>query len=54
MTASPPPSVPPLKRALIDVREILERARRTGDKREIEQAIERINAVLDDAGLSHS
>jgi hypothetical protein len=31
----------------MDVREILERARRTGDRREIEAAIERINAALD-------
>jgi hypothetical protein len=30
------------------VREILERARRTGDRREIEAAIERINAALDE------
>ena len=29
-------------------REILERARRTGDRREIEAAIERINAALDE------
>ncbi len=50
MTASPPPSVPPLVRALLDVREILERARRTGDRREIETAIERINAALADRG----
>ncbi len=34
--------------ALIDMREILERARRTGDRREIEAAIERINAALDE------
>ena len=47
MTGSPPPPVPPLVKALRDVREILERARRTGDMREIEQAIERINAALD-------
>ena len=47
MTASPLPSVPPLVRALRDVREILERARRTRDVREIEMAIERINSVLD-------
>ncbi len=39
MTASPPPPVPPLVRALLDVREILERARRTGDRREIEAAV---------------
>jgi hypothetical protein len=31
------------------VREILERARRTGDRREIEAAIERINAELDES-----
>ncbi len=50
MTASPPPPVPPLVRALLEVREILERARRTGDRREIEAAIERINAALDERG----
>jgi hypothetical protein len=50
MTASPPPSVSPLIRALNDVREILERARRTGDRREIEAAIERINSALDERG----
>ena len=38
MTASPPRPVPPMARALMDVREILERARRTGDRREIEAA----------------
>jgi len=48
MTASPHSPVPPLVRALIDVREILERARRNGDRREIEAAIERINAALDE------
>ncbi len=48
MTASPPQSVPPLARALLDVREMLEHARRTGDRREIEAAIERINAALDE------
>jgi hypothetical protein len=48
MTASPPKPVLPLVRALIDVREILERARRTGGAREIEAAIERINTALDD------
>jgi hypothetical protein len=48
MTASPPPPVSPLIRALIDVREILERARRTGDQCEIETAIERINTALDE------
>ncbi len=48
MTASPPSPVPPMARALMDVREILERARRTGDRREIEAAIERINAALDE------
>jgi len=36
MTASPPGPIPPLIRALLEVREILERARRTGDQREIE------------------
>ncbi len=41
--------MPRLKRALVDVREILERARRTGNKREIEAAIERINVALDKA-----
>ncbi len=50
MTASPPRPVPPMARALMDVREILERARRTGDRREIEAAIERINAALDERG----
>ena len=50
MTASPPPSVPPLVRALLDVRDVLEHARRTGDRREIETAVERINAALDDRG----
>ena len=48
MTASPLAPVSPLLRALMDVREILERARRTGDRREIEAAIERINAALDE------
>ncbi len=48
MTASPPAPVSPLLRALLDVREILERARRNGDRREIETAIERINAALDE------
>jgi hypothetical protein len=48
MTASPPPPIPPLARALKEVREILERTRRTGDKREIEAAIERINSALDE------
>ncbi len=36
MAASPPDPITPLIRALLDVREILERARRTGDQREIE------------------
>ena len=49
MTASPPAPLSPLLRALLDVREILERARRTGDRREIEAAIERINAELDES-----
>ena len=48
MTASPPRPVPPLVRALMDVREILERAHRTGDRREIEAAIERIKPALDE------
>jgi hypothetical protein len=48
MTASPPPPVPPLARALMDVREMLERLRRTGDRCEVEAAIERINAALDE------
>ena len=48
MTASPPAPVSALLRALLDVREILERARRTGDRREIEAAIERINSALDE------
>ena len=48
MTASPPAPVPPLVRALQDVREVLERARRTGDRREIDAAIERINAAFDE------
>ena len=52
MTASPPRPVPPLVRPLLDVREILERARRTGDRREIEAAIERINAALADRGYA--
>ena len=34
----------------MDVREILERARRTNDRLEIEAAIERINAALDGQG----
>ncbi len=50
MTASPPAPVSPLLRALLDVREILERARLSGDRREIEAAIERINAALDERG----
>jgi hypothetical protein len=49
MTASPPPLVPPLVSALRDVREILERARHSGDVRDVEQAIERINRALDEA-----
>jgi hypothetical protein len=32
----------------MEAREILERARMTGDRREIEAAIERINVALDD------
>jgi hypothetical protein len=34
----------------MDIREILEHARRTGDRREIEAAIERINTALDERG----
>ncbi len=49
MTASPPAPVSPLLRALLDVREILERARHTGDRLEIEAAIERIYAELDES-----
>jgi hypothetical protein len=48
LTASPPPPIPPLARALKEVREILERARRTGNRREIVAAIERINAALEE------
>ena len=47
MTASPPPPVPPLVKALRDVRELLHRAVRKQDLREVEVAIERINAELD-------
>jgi hypothetical protein len=50
MTDSQPPSVPPLVQALRDVRELLEHARRTGGRCEIEMAIERINAALDERG----
>ena len=50
MTASPPPPVPPLVQALRDVREMLYRAVRKGDMREIEAAIERINYALDRQG----
>lgn len=50
MTDLPPPPVAPLVQALRDVGEMLERARRTGDRREIETAIERINQALDDLG----
>jgi len=49
MTASPPPSVPPLVQVPRDVRETLELARR-GDVREVERAIERINRAPDDHG----
>ena len=48
MTASPPLPDPPVIRALKEVCEILERARRTRDVREIEVAIERINTALDE------
>ena len=40
----------PAVEALRDVREMLERARRNGDRRGIEAAIERINAELDKQG----
>ncbi len=48
MTASPPPPVPPLVKALRDVREMLHRAVRKHAWREVEVAIERINSALDD------
>jgi hypothetical protein len=48
MTASPPPPIPPLKKALMDVRELLEPLRRKHDREKIEMAIELINAALDD------
>lgn len=47
MTASPPPPVPPLVKALRDVRDMLHRTVRERDLREVEAAIERINAELD-------
>ena len=50
MSASPPAPVSPLLRALIDVRDVLEHARRTGDRREIEAGIERINAARTTGG----
>lgn len=43
-------SGPQLVTALRDVREILERARRSGDMRELEAAIEWINRELDGKG----
>ncbi|MDH3667161.1 MAG: hypothetical protein OEN23_09570 [Paracoccaceae bacterium] len=46
MTASPPPPIPSLEHVLMDVREIPEHAHRTGNKREIEAAIEWINVAL--------
>jgi hypothetical protein len=46
MTASPPPPVPPLVKALRDVREMLHRAVRKQNLREVEAAIERINYEL--------
>ena len=45
----PPPFVPPVQ-VLRDVREALYRARGTGDRREVEAAIERINCELDRQG----
>ncbi len=47
MTGSPLPPDLPLVRALREVREILEHARKTGDRHKIERAIERINRELD-------
>jgi hypothetical protein len=47
MTASRPPPVPPLLKALREVREILNRAVRKSNWREVEAAIKRINAALD-------
>ena len=47
MTATPPDPDPPLVRALKEVREMLERARRSEDVRDVEAALERINLVLD-------
>ena len=47
MTASSPPPLPPRLTALREVREILHRAVREQDWREVEAAIERINRVLD-------
>ena len=49
MTAFPQTPPRPLLYALLDVREIRERTSRTGDLREIEAAIERINRALNDA-----
>jgi hypothetical protein len=48
MTASPWQPDPPIFHGMKDVRELLERARRAGDRREIEAAIERINVALDE------
>ena len=50
MTALPPSPVPPLVKALRDVREMLHRAVRIQNLREVEAAIERINAELDRKG----
>ena len=46
MTASLRPPDPPLIQCLRQVREMLYRAVRNGDVRDVEQAIERINAEL--------
>ena len=46
MTASPTPPDPPLIQCLRQVREMLHRAVRSGDVRDVEQAIERINYEL--------
>ena len=50
MTASPPPPVPPLAKALRDVREMFHRAVRKQDMREVEAAIEWINSALVEHG----
>jgi len=50
LAASPPPPVPPMVTALREVRELLHRAVRKQDLREVEAAIERINTALDRRG----